>query len=110
MVESGAGVAPSGRTPSGRWVLRIAVSVVLALMLAVAAVPAYFIVRGTYFPPTFDVVSIRTMKHYQDAALMERAWNLPVARTFRKAFTSQSNGSVCGPSSLANVSTSLGAP
>jgi hypothetical protein len=40
--------------------------------------------------------------------LLERAWKLPVAATFGSELAWQSNGSVCGPASLANVFRSLG--
>jgi hypothetical protein len=40
--------------------------------------------------------------------LMERAWQLPAAATFARKLDSQTNGSFCGPSSLANVFRSLG--
>lgn len=39
---------------------------------------------------------------------MERAWALPVAATFDRRVVSQSNGSVCGPASVANILRSLG--
>ena len=40
-------------------------------------------------------------------ALMEKAWLLPVARSFKGAVTWQTNASLCGPASLANVFRSL---
>jgi hypothetical protein len=40
--------------------------------------------------------------------LMERAWRLPAAATFARKLDAQTNGSSCGPSSLANVFRSLG--
>jgi Phytochelatin synthase len=40
--------------------------------------------------------------------LMERAWALPVAAMFRSNISWQSNGSLCGPASLANVFRSMG--
>jgi hypothetical protein len=40
--------------------------------------------------------------------LMERAWALPVAATFQSNISWQSNGSLCGPASLANVFRSMG--
>ena len=41
-------------------------------------------------------------------ALLDRAWRLPVATTFAREIVWQSNGSACGPASLANVFRSLG--
>ena len=44
--------------------------------------------------------------HADDA--VERAWKLPAAASFRHEVSWQSNASLCGPSSLANVFRSLG--
>ncbi len=43
-------------------------------------------------------------------ALMDKAWTLPVAASFKRELSWQSNPSVCGPASLANVFQSLGEP
>ena len=40
--------------------------------------------------------------------LIERAWRLPVAATFDRQVTFQSNGSRCGPAAVANAYRSLG--
>ncbi len=40
--------------------------------------------------------------------IMERAWRLPVAATFNRQLTWQSNGSRCGPAAVANAYRSLG--
>jgi hypothetical protein len=40
--------------------------------------------------------------------LIERAWGLPVAATFNRQITWQSNGSRCGPAAVANAYRSLG--
>ncbi len=40
--------------------------------------------------------------------LMERAWRLPVAATFNRQLSWQSNGSRCGPAAVANAYRSLG--
>jgi hypothetical protein len=83
---------------------RVALGVVLVPILLVVA----GILRATVFAPTFDVPSIKGTSTYRDSALIERAWTLPVARTFDHRVVSQTNGSVCGPSSLANILRSLG--
>jgi hypothetical protein len=54
------------------------------------------------------VVSIERDARYQDPGRLERAWALPAARTYRERFTSQPNGSVCGPTSIIDVLRSLG--
>ena len=41
-------------------------------------------------------------------SLIDRAWQLPAARTFGRSVSSQSNPSVCGAASLGNVFRSLG--
>ena len=82
---------------------------ILTLALAtMIALPASFVIRGVFFPPTLDVPSIKAEATYQDAALLERAWQLPVAASYRKGLLFQSNGSLCGPTSIANVQRSLG--
>jgi len=40
--------------------------------------------------------------------LVERAWRLPVAATFNRQLSWQSNGSLCGPAAVANAYRSLG--
>jgi hypothetical protein len=85
-------------------VKRVVIGIVLVPLLLVVAV----ILRGTVFAPTFDVPSIKDTSAYQDPALVDRAWALPVAKTYDHRVVSQSNGSVCGPSSLANIFRSLG--
>ncbi len=79
----------------------------LVLALVVAAL-AYFPLRATVFAPRFDVPSIAATPQYKDGALLDRAWQLPVAATFDRRVVVQSNGSVCGPSSVANIFRSLG--
>jgi hypothetical protein len=52
--------------------------------------------------------SIEAEATYQDAALLEEAWALPVARLYHEELTFQENGSTCGPASTANILKSLG--
>jgi hypothetical protein len=40
--------------------------------------------------------------------LLERAWHLPVAATFHRHISWQSNSSLCGPAAVANAYRSLG--
>jgi hypothetical protein len=80
----------------------------LALVLAIALLFAALFVKIRFFQPRFDVVSIASLPAYQNAALLDRAWSLPVARTFLHELDFQSNGSICGPASIANVFRSLG--
>ncbi len=54
------------------------------------------------------VVSIQTDPRYQDPALLERAWNLPVAKAYRQSFEYQINPVFCGPATAVNVLKSIG--
>jgi hypothetical protein len=56
------------------------------------------------------VVSIKDLQEYQNPALLEQAWALPVAARYPREIDYQRNPSVCGPTSLANVLHSLGQP
>ena len=63
------------------------------------------------FPPVLSVghadylrvVSIKETRDYQDPALLQQAWELPVATTYQSGIDFQRNASVCGPTSLVNV-------
>jgi hypothetical protein len=56
------------------------------------------------------VPSIEHAPEYQDPALLERAWALPVASLYRQGFRYQENGSVCGPTTAVDVLQTLGKP
>ncbi len=79
----------------------------LALLIAIAAVkigPLIF-ERNHYT----HVVSIEGRPDFRDAQLMDDAWELPVARMYRRtSYEFQDNQSYCAPAALANVLTSLG--
>jgi hypothetical protein len=81
---------------------------VLLVLATLIAVPASFVIRGIFFPPKLDVPSIKGEATYQDPALLEKAWALPAAATYQRGLFYQSNGSFCGPTSLANVERSFG--
>ncbi len=55
-------------------------------------------------------VSIKADPAFQDAALLERAWALPVAAQYKAGIEFQKNPSFCGPASVVNVLKSLGVP
>lgn len=60
-------------------------------------------------PKVYDVVSIKEATSYQDPALLEQAWALPVAATYQQdALIYQPRVSWCGPTSVANVQVSVG--
>jgi hypothetical protein len=56
------------------------------------------------------VVSIEKDPAYQDAALLDKAWQLPVASQLKPGMEFQHNGSFCGPTSAVVVSHSLHLP
>ncbi|HEY3257111.1 MAG TPA: phytochelatin synthase family protein, partial [Polyangiaceae bacterium] len=84
------------------------VNALLALLLAVFLLFSALFIRVRYFPPRFDVVSIASLPEYQNPALLARAWALPVAKTYLHELDFQPNGSLCGPTSVANAFRSLG--
>lgn len=86
--------------------MKRAVRVALALLLLAGGVVGYVATRAEPPPPGF--VSIRSAPAFQDPALLERAWALPVAKTFPRPLLSQTNPSACGPTSGANVLRSQG--
>jgi hypothetical protein len=80
----------------------------LVLVLVALAIPAVTIARYKWFPSHFDVQSIALTPQYQDASLLSEAWMLPVAARYQHRVDFQPNGSLCGPTSAANVFRSLG--
>jgi hypothetical protein len=64
---------------------------------------AFVVVGQTKVPPEAIQSSV-----IRSPELMDRAWTLPVAATFGRNVTFQSNGSRCGPASIANAFRSVG--
>jgi hypothetical protein len=56
------------------------------------------------------VVSIKGAREYQDPVLLQKAWRLPVAMLYRSDIVFQRNASLCGPTSIVNVSHSWHQP
>lgn len=52
--------------------------------------------------------SIKADPRYQNPSLLESAWALPVAKTYRESFEYQINPMFCGPATAVNVLKSLG--
>jgi hypothetical protein len=78
-------------------------------LLASVLIAGAVVARPLLFPRRLDVVSIKSSAAYQDTALLERAWHLPVASKYAGPGTVfQPNVSLCGPTSVANVLRSLG--
>lgn len=78
-------------------------AIAIAALLLVALGGAAFVFLPAPVPPEVIRASVT-----QDAASIESAWALPVAATYRNGFSYQSNGSLCGPASLANAFRSQG--
>jgi len=74
-----------------------------AALLVAFLLGAPFVLR----PPKVPAEAIRSSVT-RTPALLERAWALPAAAAYKRQLTWQSNGSVCGPASLANAFRSLG--
>jgi len=87
---------------------RRALRILLLALATAVALPVSVVLRGIFFPPKLDVPSIKQESTYQDAQLLQQAWHLPVAATFQRRLFFQPNGSVCGPTSVANVLRSFG--
>ncbi|MEZ4384106.1 MAG: phytochelatin synthase family protein [Nannocystaceae bacterium] len=87
---------------------RVALALALLVVVAVGAGVARFALAPEV---VYDVASIRDAPAYQDPALLDRAWALPVAAAYgRGELLSQPRASYCGPTSLANVKLSRGDP
>jgi hypothetical protein len=85
-----------------------ALRIILLVLATLVAIPASVVIREVFFPTKLDVPSIKNEATYQAPALLARAWQLPVAATYQQRLFFQPNGSVCGPTSVANVLRSLG--
>ena len=81
--------------------------IIIALGVPVAAVALYaaYLVASVSVPPEAIDASVTRSGPSLDAAM-----RLPVAQAYNGHFLSQSNSSLCGPASLANVLRSLGKP
>jgi hypothetical protein len=64
--------------------------------------------RRIVFPRHYDVVSIASAAEYKDNTRLERARTAPGVSAYPSPPLYQPNGSLCGPTSLANVFQSFG--
>jgi Phytochelatin synthase len=91
-------------------VRKVFVSIGLAVLLAggsIAILPP--LLWGDHADYS-HVVSIKGAREYQDPALLEKAWALPVAVLYHSDIHFQWNASVCGPTSIVNLLRSLHRP
>jgi len=72
------------------------------VLVAVLAVPTFYLSQAQVSPQAIQSSVIRAPD------LLGQAWQLPVAASFEGDIAWQSNPSVCGPASVANVFRSLG--
>lgn len=73
-----------------------------ALVLGLLGLTVAYVLPTPVSPEAIESSVIR------DPTLLERGWHLPVAALFSRDLIWQSNASLCGPASLANVFRSLG--
>jgi hypothetical protein len=76
----------------------------IGILVAAGMLGAGALVVGQSRVPSQAIASSVT----RTPALVERAWRLPVAATYNRQLTWQSNGSRCGPAAVANAYRSLG--
>jgi phytochelatin synthase len=77
---------------------------IASIVIAAALFGAGALVVGQSHVPAQAIASSVT----RTPEIMERAWHLPVATTFQRQVSWQSNGSRCGPAAVANAYRSLG--
>jgi Phytochelatin synthase len=75
----------------------------MAALIGMVAGAAIFTLNLSAVPPEAIQKSVNRAPE-----MLERAWRLPVAATFKPTLTWQSNASRCGPASIANVFRSFG--
>lgn len=80
----------------------------LVLFFGVAALAAVFASAGFLIGQTAVPSEAIRSAVIRTEETLERAWTLPAAAAFNKEVTWQSNASLCGPASIANVLRSLG--
>src|SRR4051812_24425929 len=84
---------------------------IVAGTLLLAVLLFTFSARRFLFHPHLDIVPIAQSAEYRDEAKLHRAFAMAVAASYEHpSIVYQSNGSLCGPTSLANVARSLGEP
>ena len=78
------------------------ISIAACALTTCAIIAAILVVEQTRVPPDAILSSVN-----RDTTLLDRAWSQPVAASFGGTVTEQSNASMCGPASVANVMRSL---
>ena len=78
-----------------------------ALSIASVALVAAFVAGAMFLPATLppEVIERSVVR---EQTMLEKAWHLPVASAFDRHVDFQSNQSLCGPASIANILRSFG--
>ena len=93
--------ATATASPLGRPMKR-ALSIASVALVAAFVAGAMFLLPATLPPEVIEWSVVR------EPTVLEKAWHLPVASAFDRHVDFQSNQSLCGPASIANILRSFG--
>src|SRR5215472_5253990 len=81
-----------------------------ALSIAAVTLVGAFVVGAMFLLPPAVPPEVIERSVIHEQTLLEKAWRLPTASTFAHHVDYQSNQSLCGPASIANILRSFGEP
>ena len=81
-----------------------------ALSIAAVALAAAFVAGAMFLLPATLPPEVIERSVVREQTMLEKAWHLPVASAFDRHVDFQSNQSLCGPASIANILRSFGEP
>jgi hypothetical protein len=81
-----------------------------AFSIASVALVAAFVAGAMFLLPATLPPEVIERSVVREQIILEKAWHLPVASTFEGHVDFQSNQSLCGPASIANILRSFGEP
>src|SRR4029077_15396148 len=84
--------------------MKRALSIASVALVAAFVAGAMFLLSATLPPEVIERSVVR------EQTMLEKAWHLPVASAFDGHVNFQSNQSLCGPASIANILRSFGEP
>ena len=79
-----------------------------ALSIASVALVAAFVAGAMFLLPATLPREVIERSVVREQTVLEKAWHLPVASAFDRHVDFQSNQSLCGPASIANILRSFG--
>jgi hypothetical protein len=79
-----------------------------ALSIASVALVAAFLAGAMFLLPATLPPEVIERSVVREQTMLEKAWHLPVASAFDRHVDFQSNQSLCGPASIANILRSFG--